>query len=376
VDLRILLAPDKFKGTLDAPAVAAAMADGARDAIPGAEVRLHPLADGGEGTLDCLLATGPGEVKLLEAEDAFGARVSCRALSGEDRVFLAMHETARLPARPRPSSALLASSRGTGFALLRAREAFPGREVVVFVGGRASPDGGAGAAQAGGWRLLDAAGRDLPPGGGALRALHRIEPPRDRAAGGVTAACDVDAPLLGPSGAAAVFGPQKGAGEGEVRALEEGLSVLAARLRADLGVDVASVPGAGAGGGMGAGLAAFFGARIVPAFELVAGLTGFTSHLAWADLVLTGEGRVDGGTLKGKVVSRVAAAAARAGVPCGVVAGEVALGAERLPATATLGVAAVLELVAECGRERAFADPAACVRSATAALATELAGRG
>jgi glycerate kinase len=372
VDLRILLAPDKFKGTLDAPSVAIAMADGVLDVVPGAEVRRHPLADGGEGTIDCVAASAPGEISVVDAEDAFGAAAGCRVLDHGDRVLIAMHETARLPARPHPSSALRASSRGTGLALVEVLRRFPDREVVVFVGGSASTDGGAGAAQAAGWRLLDAAGRDLRPGGGALRALRGIEPPQTPAAARILAACDVDAPLLGPSGAAAVFARQKGAGDAEVKVLQEGLEVLAERLRSDAGADVARLPGAGAGGGMGAGLAAFFGARLVPGFDLVAAVTGLASDVGWADVVLTGEGRVDEGTLAGKVVNRVAATAAEHRTRCGVVAGEVRLRAEDLPAHETLGVAAIRELVAECGRPRSFADPAECVRTATRALMSGL----
>ena len=376
MDLRILLAPDKFKGTLDAFSVASAMAAGVDDVVPGAEVRTHPLADGGEGTIDCVAASVPGEIFVVDAEDAFGTPVRCRALGHGDRVMIAMHETARLPARPHPSSALRATSRGTGIALVEVLRRFPEREAVVFVGGSASTDGGAGAAQAAGWRLLDAAGRDLPPGGGALRALHRIEPPETQARASILAACDVDAPLLGPSGAAAVFARQKGAGDAEVKVLEEGLEVLGERLRTDAGYDVARLPGAGAGGGMGAGLAAFFGARLVPAFDLVAAVTELAHDVGWADVVLTGEGRVDEGTLAGKVVARVAATAAEHRTRCGVVAGEVRLRAEQLPAHETLGVAAVRELVAECGRSRSFAAPADCVRIATAALLTDLLGVG
>ncbi|MDQ3914672.1 MAG: glycerate kinase [Actinomycetota bacterium] len=374
--MRILLAPDKFKGTLDAPAVAAAMAGGVDDAVPGAEARMHPLADGGEGTLDCVFASARGEITPVVAEDAFGERTACRALDHGDRVMIAMHETARLAARPRPSSALRASSRGTGLALLEVLERFPDREVVVFVGGSASTDGGAGAAQAAGWRLLDAAGRDLPPGGGALRALHGIEPPPRPLPTVVVAACDVDAPLLGPSGAAAVFAPQKGAGAAEARVLEEGLAVLAERIRADMGVEVAALPGAGAGGGMGAGLVAFFGARILGGFDLVSAVTGLPGDVEWADVVVTGEGRVDEGTLGGKVVTRVASAASGMDKRCGIVAGEVRLRAEHLPAHETLGVDAVEELVVTCGRARAFADPAGCVRAATTALITRLAAGG
>ncbi|MFN2588300.1 MAG: glycerate kinase [Actinomycetota bacterium] len=370
--MRILLAPDKFKGTLDAPAVAAAMAAGARDARPESDTRIHPLADGGEGTLDCVLAATRGDVAVVEAENAFGARTAARVLDHGDAVMVSMHETAGPPARPRPSDALRASSRGTGVTLVGAVQRFPDREIVVFVGGSASTDGGAGAAQAAGWRFLDARGRDLPPGGGALRRLHRIEPPPRRIAARVAAACDVDAPLLGPRGAAALFAPQRGASPAEARVLEDGLGILAERIRVDLGLDVASLPGSGAGGGMGAGLVAFFGARLAPAFELVAAATELGGGVHWADAVVTGEGRIDEGTFEGKVVARVAARASAAGKPCGVVAGEVRLPAEQLPLHARLGVDAVEELVSRCGRARAFSDPAGCVRSATARVVADL----
>lgn len=363
--LRILLAPDKFKGTLDAPAVAAAMAEGVRDRMPGAEVRLHPLADGGEGTLDCIATSARGTFVPVDAEDAFGAPVTARAFDDGNAVMIAMHETARLPARPSPSAALRASSFGTGRALAAVLESFPGREVVVFVGGSASTDGGAGAAQALGWRLLDAAGRELPRGGGSLRALSSIEPPPVAFAGPVVAACDVGAPLLGPTGAAAVFAPQKGAGAAEVRVLEEGLANLARRLRSDVGVDVVSLEGAGAGGGMGAGLAGFFGASLTRGFDLVAAATSLAEDVEWADVVVTGEGCVDDGTLGGKVVARVAEACAASGTPCAVVTGEVRLRAERHPGRDALGVASIVELVAACGRAAAFEDPRGCVRTVT-----------
>lgn len=373
--LRILLAPDKFKGTLDATSVAAAMAAGVHDRMPGAEVRLHPLADGGEGTLDCIAASVAGTFVTLDAEDAFGAPVTARAFDDGRTAMIAMHETARLPARPNPSAALRASSYGTGRALAAVLDRLPGRDVVVFVGGSASTDGGAGAAQAAGWRLLDAGGRELPRGGGALRALASIEPPPVRLAGNVVGACDVRTPLLGPAGAAAVFAPQKGAGPAEVRVLADGLANLADRLRSDVGVEVGSLEGAGAGGGMGAGLAGFFGAALTRGFDLVASVTSLDADVEWADLVVTGEGCVDDGTLGGKVVARVAEACAAARTPCAVVTGEVRLRAERLPARDALAVASLIELVAACGRAAAFEDPRGCVRNATGtAAAAALAG--
>jgi glycerate kinase len=374
--LRILLAPDKFKSTLDAASAGTAMAAGVCDVLPDAEVRVHPLADGGEGTLDCLAASATGTFVSLDAEDAFGSAVTARVFDTGPTAMLAMHETARLPPRPTPAGALRASSRGTGLAIAAARERLPDHDVVVFVGGSASTDGGAGAAQSWGWRLADAGGRELAPGGGALRSLMRVTAPAEHHPGRVTGACDVDAPLLGPAGAAAGFAPQKGAGPREVRLLEEGLANLAARIDADLGLDVAGLAGAGAGGGFGAGLVAFFGATLTGGFDLVAQATSLDDDLAWADVVLTGEGRVDEGTLRGKVVARVAERCSAMGRTCGVVAGEIRLAAEHLPPHETLGVAAVAEVVSVCGRRDAFAEPGPCVRATAGELVRTLTSRG
>ncbi|HEX2057212.1 MAG TPA: glycerate kinase [Actinomycetota bacterium] len=366
--MRILLAPDKFKGTLDSAAAAQAMAAGAREVFPAAEVWTQPLADGGEGSLDCVAAATAGAFSTLDAQDAFGAPATARVLVRGETALIAMHETQLLRARPTPAAALRASTRGTGIVLAAAARAFPGREIVVFVGGSASTDGGAGAAQANGWRLLDPRGRDLEPGGGALRSLARIEPPPEPFPAPVTGACDVANLLLGDRGAAAVFARQKGAGAGEVRVLEDGLSVLADRLRGDLGVDVSHLPCGGAGGGMGAGLAAFFGARLERAFDRIALETSIRKKIEAADAVVTGEGRIDAGTLGGKVVEQVARLCTSAGKPCFVVTGEVALPATLLPAERTLGVTSVATLVDSCGRRDAFTAPAACIRDVTARL--------
>lgn len=366
MDLRILLAPDKFKGTLDAPSVAAAMALGVRDALPDAEVRLHPLADGGEGSLDCVAATVPGSFATIAAEDAFGAPVAVRAFDDGTVAMIAAHETQRLATRPVPAAALRASSRGTGLALVEARRSFPEREIVVWVGGTASTDGAAGAAAAAGWRFEDARGRELESGGGALRRLARIEPPPTPVGGSITGACDVDNPLLGERGAARMFSSQKGAGPSEMQVLEEGLHRLAECVRRDVGIDVASLPHGGAGGGLGAGLVAFFGGTLDDGFSRIASATGLHGALEWADVVLTGEGRVDEGSLGGKVASNVAHLCTSARKTCIVVAGEVALPVGLLPAERALGAAAVASVVDGCGRAAAFAETAGCVRKVTA----------
>jgi glycerate kinase len=371
VDLRILLAPDKFKGTLDAASVADAMASGARDAFPDVELRIQPLADGGEGSLECVAAARGGSFTHLAAQDAFGSRVEARALVDGAVAMIAAHETQRLAARPAPASSLRASSYGTGVAQVATARSFPQHEIVVWVGGTASTDGGAGAAQAAGWRLLDARGRDLARGGGALRALARVARPDDAFPSRVAGACDVVNPLLGGRGAARVFAPQKGAGPAEARILEDGLANLAECLRRDAGVDVASLPYGGAGGGLGAGLAAFFGAELGDGFERVARETRLTDAVRWADAVVTGEGRVDAGSLGGKVTANVARLCAHAGTRCVVVTGEIALPAALLPAEGVLGVDAVESVVDRCGRERSFGEPASCVRAVTAGVLRE-----
>jgi glycerate kinase len=241
----------------------------------------------------------------------------------------------------------------------------------VWVGGTASTDGGAGAAQAAGWRLLDGRGRDIPPGGAALRGLARIEPPDDAFDVPVTAACDVVNPLLGDRGAASVFSAQKGAGPSEMRVLDDGLARLAECIRTDLGADVASLPYGGAGGGIGAGLAAFFAADLEDGFARIASETRLAGAIEWADAVLTGEGRVDAGSLGGKVSTNVARLCKHALTPCLVVTGEIALPAALLPAEDALEASAVVSVVDRCGRERSFGAPAACIRAVTAELVRE-----
>lgn len=361
--MRILLAPDKFKTTLDAPAVAQAMALGARDAFPSAELRMHPLADGGEGSLECIAASKPGSFTTVAAD--------ARAFDDGEVVMVAAHETQQPAARPTPAAALSSSSRGLGTALVEARRAHPDRDVLVWVGGTASTDGGAGAAQAAGWRLLDARGRDLPPGGGALRALARIEPPAEPFGARVTGACDVVNPLAGERGAARVFSSQKGARPAEMQVLEDGLMRLVTCIRADLGADVASLPYGGAGGGIGAGLAAFFDAELEDGFARIARETRLHEAIEWADAVVTGEGRVDAGSLGGKVATNVARLCKHGRKPCLVVTGEIALPAAFLAAEHTLEASSVVSLVDRCGREASFREPASCVRAVTAELVRE-----
>ena len=349
-DGRILIAPTAFKGTLSPWSAARAMARGAARAYPTSDRRILPLSDGGDGFLEALLHGRRGDLVWTEAEDALGRRrpVAWGALDGGR---LAVVELARavgiagLPP-PTPNSAATSGSEGLGTVLAAALASSPQR-LFVGLGGSASTDGGAGMARRLGYRLLDRQGRDLPPGGAALVELDRIvAPPHRRSAGvEVVGACDVSAPLLGPSGAAQVFGPQKGADASTVRGLEAGLERLRWVVARDLRVEAAEIPGAGAAGGAGFGLVAFCGARLVPGVKLVAELLGLDSELDGAGLVVTGEGRLDRQSFSGKVVGAVVGRARRRGLPCLVVAGS----ADRAAALRLQGLGAVLQLCGDPG---------------------------
>ena len=305
------------------------MAAGILQAIPDAEVESRPLADGGEGTLEALLAARGGRARPVSATGPLGERVRARfgIISSGARV-VEMASASGLWLVPGEKRPLEASSVGTGECVRSAlADAGSGTELVVAIGGSASTDGGTGAARALGWRFLDELGRDLPPGGGALRGLHAIVPPEQNllSDAAVTGAYDVDSPLLGDDGAARAFARQKGASATEVELLEEGMHVFAARVEADVGLRVDEIPGAGAGGGMGAGVVAFMGGRLRSGFDLVAEAVDLEQSLAAADVVVTGEGRLDHQSLRGKVTVGVARRARRTGTPALVIAGHVAL---------------------------------------------------
>ena len=324
---RVVVAPDKLKGTLGAPQAARALARGVARALPGAEVLERPVADGGEGTLAALLAGG-GQELVATVEGPLGAPVAARW--GRLPDASAVVETAQaiglvLVAGRDP---LRASSRGAG-QLLRAALAAGARRVIVGLGGSATVDGGAGLLEALGARLLDAQGAPLPPGGGALERLARIDPGGlvDLRGVELLVACDVDNPLLGPAGAASAFGPQKGADPAAVARLEQGLARLVARLATDLPnaerpAALEALPGAGAAGGLGAALAAL-GGRLVLGAELVLDALGLDAALAGAGLALTAEGALDGTTARGKAPWAVLGRARRAGVPCLAVGGRI-----------------------------------------------------
>ena len=308
------------------------MARGVRSARPDLEAIEIPVADGGDGTLDVLLAAAGADprVTLPRVHDALGGSRQARLGHAADTAIVELAEAAglRLVAIDK-CDPLAASSRGAGDLVAAALNTAPApRRIVVGVGGSAGTDGGAGVAAALGARLLDASGGLLPDGGGALHLLDRVDlsdlDPRRRTVA-IQVCCDTEATLLGPRGAAALFAPQKGASPEQVALLEAGLARWAKVLERDAGVDPAlrDVPGAGAAGGCGYGLAAVCGASLVAGAELVCDAVGLDGAIAGAALVITGEGRLDTTTETGKAPAEVARRCAAAGVPCAAVAGSV-----------------------------------------------------
>ncbi len=374
----VVVAPDSFKGSLPAHEAAAAIAAGLRDAATEAgvdlEVRLSPVADGGEGSTDIVLAAG-------------WSRRTCRVSGPTGHPVLASF--ALSPAGFVPRTALVelatasglsllpgsgpdarhATTHGTGELVAAALDEGIGR-LVLCIGGSATTDGGTGMAGALGARFLDRNADPLPPGGAALTRLARVDvsrlDPRLRATD-VLVACDVDNPLTGPTGAAHVYAPQKGASPADVDDLDAGLVRLAQVLRRDLGVEVERVPGAGAAGGVGAGAIAFLSARLTPGIDLLLDLVGFDAALEGADLVVTGEGSLDAQSLAGKAPMGVARRARAAGVPVVVIAGRVDLDGAARDRLADLGVVEVRALVEiEPDEQRAQADAATLLRTLAA----------
>jgi glycerate kinase len=318
--MRVVVAPDAFKGSIGAAAAAAAIARGWLAARPADDVVCLPLADGGEGTLEVVAAALPAaRWQQVTVTGPGGEPTACDWLSlpdGTAVIELARASGLPLLARPDPLSA---HTRGLGEVIAAALDA-GAPAIMVALGGSASTDGGTGALTALGARFLDGEGRPLPPGGGHLGLLARADTSRLRPPppGGVTCLADVTAPLLGPAGAAATFGPQKGAGPADVALLEAGLTRLAGLLGGD-----PAIPGAGAAGGTGYGLAATWGAVIAPGAARLCELARLGEALAGAALVITGEGCYDRTSLAGKVTGTVLAAARAAGIRAAVVAGQI-----------------------------------------------------
>lgn len=332
---RIVIAPDSFKECQSALEVAEALARGVRRAIPGAAIEMVPMADGGEGTVDALVAGSGGTLETCLVTGPLGDTVDATfgMLGDGNTAIIEMAAASGLglvaPERRDPRRA---STFGTG-ELLRAALDRGARRIILGIGGSATNDGGSGMAEALGYTLLDETGRPLPRGGAALAHLARIDAsgkdPR-LAACDVLVACDVTNPLCGPQGASAIYGPQKGASPQVVEELDAALRHFADVVLRQLGVAILDVPGAGAAGGLGGGLMAFANGRLRPGVELVADVVRLEERLRGATLVITGEGRMDAQTPNGKTPVGVARVAKRFGIPVIAIAGSLGKGYEEV----------------------------------------------
>ncbi|WP_436839392.1 glycerate kinase [Microbispora hainanensis] len=369
----VVIAPDKFRGSLTSPEVAAHVAAGLRltgsEDVPVVEL---PVADGGDGTVDAVVASGFTRVETEvtgPAGDPVTASYAVRDEPGARVAVIELAEASGLRRLPGDAVPLTATSRGTGELIAHAVRHGATR-IVLGLGGSACTDGGAGMAQALGVRLLDAAGNDLPAGGAALRDLHTIEASGLLRGFEVIVASDVDNPLLGPYGAAAVYGPQKGASPQDVAVLEAGLARLAAVAAHTHGLagaaehdgvvramGVAGRPGAGAAGGVGFGALTFLGAEIRPGIGYLLDLVEFDRHVEGARLVITGEGSIDEQTLRGKAPVGVAAAAAKHGVPVVAVCGRRTVGDDELRAAGIEAAYALTDVEPDVRRCMAEAGP-------------------
>ena len=342
--MKIVIAPDSFKESISAPAAAEAIARGVKAAFPGAQTVCVPMADGGEGTVEAVLAATSGEARMQTVNDALGHKVDAAwGMLADGTAVIEMAAASGLeliaPARRDP---MRASSHGVGELILAALDA-GARHIILGLGGSATNDAGAGMLTALGARLLDAEGHSLPPGGGALARIAAIDirglDPR-LSGTRIDVASDVDNPLCGPQGASHVSvrkgrNARAGAGAGP------GAGTLCRHLRAQPGVDHRDAPGAGAAGGLGFAVKAFLGARFRPGVDIVAELGGLAQAVEGATLVFTGEGRMDAQTLRGKTPAGVARIARQAGVPVVALAGSLGEGYEALHAC---GISAAFSL--------------------------------
>jgi len=362
--VRVLVAPDKFRGTLTAEQAARAIQTGWLRARPRDELEVVPMADGGEGTLEALVAALGGDLVTARVTGPLGDPVEAAyGVAGDTAVVeMARASGLALVAGSRRDP-LRATTRGTGELIRDALARHHPASVVVCIGGSATTDGGAGMAQALGARLLDSAGAEIPAGGAGLLELATVDATGVARLLGTTrvlVACDVDNPLVGPSGTAHVYGPQKGASTEDVLLLDRALAHYAAVLYRDLGLDVRDLPGAGAAGGLGAGLVAFLGAKLRPGVEVVTEAVRLRERLAGAGHVVTGEGKLDEQSLRGKTVAGIMRLAREVPVPVTVLCGRAEL---------ELDQAVVASLVDRFGEERALRD----TRRALEELAEEVA---
>ncbi len=373
---RIVIAPDSFKGSLSAAQAAAAMEGGVRSALPDATTLLRPVSDGGEGMVEVVGGLLDAEMRRMEVCGPLpGQRVEASWAYCKDRrlAVMEMAEAAGLGLVP---AGLRDPKRTTTYGVGQMiREALDcgAAEILIGIGGSATNDGGAGMALALGARFLDAENAPIPEGGAGLCLLEKIDlADFDRRIGGtkIVVACDVTNPLTGPEGAAAVYAPQKGASAEDVKVLEKGLERLAGVLEGLLGIDIRQRPGSGAAGGLGGGLIGFCGAILKPGIEIVLDLTGFDESVRGADLVLTGEGKLDSQLKYGKALAGVLRRAKSAGVPVAGVAGIIEGREDFLKQGEFVGLASLVGT--GISTEEAMSNAGALVRQRTGELLRSL----
>jgi len=326
--MKIVIAPDSFKESLTAMEAATAVRTGFQRVLPDAGYDLVPMADGGEGTVDAMVQAAGGEFVTVQVKGPLGQPADARygLLDGGKTAVIEMAAASGLPlVRPDQRNPMMTTTWGTGELIASAIER-GAKKIIIGIGGSATVDGGAGAVMALGARLLDENNDPIPLGGRGIKKLRRIDMSgfdRRVTETQILVASDVDNPLTGPKGAARVFGPQKGATPDMVEVLDENLKLYAQVIRDQLGADIENAPGAGAAGGLGAALLAFCRARLQSGSQLVAETVGLPTRLKGADLCLTGEGQIDGQSVRGKVCFRVAELAHKAHVPTIALVGSI-----------------------------------------------------
>ena len=322
--MKILIAPDKFKGSMTAVQAAEAIELGWKEVMPGAVVDRACLADGGEGTVDVFSSWNGAQIRKADVCDALGRASSAEYvwIPSERLAVIEMSAASGLAKIPESERDILRSTTfGTGQLILDAMAPGPST-IAMGLGGSATNDGGAGLALALGWRFLDRLGREIEPSPKNLCDISGIVPPADRLAGKILALSDVKNPLLGARGCSRVYGPQKGATDEEIAMLDSYLEHFADVCEKALGTSHRDTPGAGAAGGTGFGLLTFCGAEIVSGFDWIAERLGLEARVAACDLVITGEGSIDAQTLEGKGPGALAELAKKHGKPCIAFAGR------------------------------------------------------
>lgn len=334
-DMNILIAPDSFKNCMSALEVAAAISRGIRKVNPDAEIRRIPMADGGEGTVESLIGASGGQRIALELMDPLMRKISSfYGISGDgSTAIIEMAAASGLELLDSDErNPWITTTFGTGELISHALDQGCGK-ILLGIGGSATNDCGTGMARALGAVFSDASGQPVEHGGGALSEVRQISmeglDPRIWKTE-IQVACDVSNPLTGPDGASQVYAPQKGAGQEMVELLDRNLEHIAGLIKGHLGIDIDREPGAGAAGGLGGGLMAFLGARLVKGFDMVAEAVLLEESIRWADLVITGEGKIDSQTRFGKTPFGVAKLAGKYGKPLIAVAGTVEAGAREL----------------------------------------------